>query len=88
MLVAKLGKFLAFAISMKVCISLVGNRMKWKVPQRPPNLDTSKKQTIVQDQFRSKLIAKDFVITVIFNKWVILQFLLTHQSIKSKSEFI
>jgi len=39
MLVAKLGKFLAFAMSMKACISLVGNRMKWKVPWRPPNLD-------------------------------------------------
>jgi len=48
MLVAKLGKFLAFAMSIKACISLVGNLMKWKVPRRPPNLKVS---TMVKDQF-------------------------------------
>ena len=37
MLSARLEKFFALASSMKAVISLVGKRMKWSVPTRPPS---------------------------------------------------
>jgi len=69
-LVAKLGKFLAFAMSMKVCISLVGNLIKWKVPRRPPNLRTSCRTTEDYDHERISFRLK---LTQLNNIWRVRQ---------------